>query len=93
MFLRVDDRAVTTAAGHLWQQTDACRDLAAAVLHLPRPESTAVRHGCGDLVEVCADAAELLAIDLELLTERLREGARVYDAVERALTAAADPRP
>ena len=93
MFLRVDDRALTSAAERLRQHADDFRDLAAAVLRVPQPQATPLRRGYIDLVEVCADAAELLAMDVELLTARLRAGARLYDSVERAVASASDPRP
>lgn len=82
MFLHYDGQHVVTTAGHAGSQAAACRDLAAALIGSQQVSDPDVRHGRTDLVEVCADAFELLALDVDLLAARMRAGARLYDAVE-----------
>ena len=93
MLLRFDGQHVGTAAEHTRSQAAACRDLAAAMLGAGQVSDADVQHGMTDVVEVCADAFELVALDLGLLAARMRAGARLYDAVEQAVTAASDAGP
>lgn len=89
MLVQFDARPVGAAAEHIRMQAAACRALATAVLGVARVSDADVRLGLGDLVEVGADAFELVALDLELLATRMHAGTRLYDAVERAAAAAA----
>ena len=82
MFLHFDGQPVVTTAGHARSQAAACRDLVAALIGSQPVSDPDVRLGRTDLVEVCADAFELLALDVDLLAARMRAGARLYDAVE-----------
>ena len=93
MLLRFDGPRVGTAAEHTRAQAAACRDLAAALLGTGPVSDADVQHGLTDVVEVCADAFELVALDLGLLAARMRAGARLYDAVEQAVITAADVGP
>ena len=89
MLLQFDGRQVGAAAEHTRTQAAVCRDLAAAALGTARVSDADVRLGLTDVVEVCADAFELVALDLELLAARMHAGARLYGAVEQAAADAA----
>jgi hypothetical protein len=73
----------TAVAAH----ADACRALSAGVAGLGDGLDLAdgdVRGGLSELSDVCADVLELVAIDLDLVADRMRAGARFYSAVESA---------
>ena len=93
MLLRFDGQQVGAAAEHTRSSAAACRDLAGAIRGTGQVSDPDVQHGLTDVVEVCADAFELVALDLGLLAARVHAGARLYDAVEQAVTAASDAGP
>jgi hypothetical protein len=91
MFLLVDGDGVVGASVTVAGHADACRALAADVSglgELADVADTDVRAGVGELADVCADALEVLAIDLDLVAARMSAGARLYSAVEAAAVAA-----
>jgi hypothetical protein len=85
VYLRFDGQPVNTAAGHIRAQAADCRSLAAQLRAIGQVVDVDLRRGLSDLVEVCADAFELVGLDLDLLAARMRAGALLYDAVESGI--------
>jgi hypothetical protein len=82
--LRVRSDGLVSAAGHLEARAQLARS------HLADDVSgglsdPALQEGVRVLADVAADALELVAQDLELLSTKVRSGAAVYDRVEGAL--------
>jgi hypothetical protein len=91
MLLLFDGDVVVAAAVTVAADAAACRALAAEMSGLGEVADLAetdIRAGVGELVDVCADVLDVVAIDLDLVAARMSAGARLYSAVEAAAAAA-----
>jgi hypothetical protein len=84
--VRVQDDALVSAAGHLEARARLADSHLAGCARVPAGLSDpALQEAVRTLTDVAADAFELVAQDLELLSTKVRAGAAVYDRVEGAL--------
>ena len=88
MHLLVDRQGVVAAGAQITDSAAACRVLAAALARFPDVSDPVVRAGIGEVADVCADVLELVAIDVDLVSVRVRAGAALYSAVDGAAVAA-----
>ena len=86
MSIRFDGDGVEDAAAHLRRQAETARALVAAAAGLTGP--IADRHlalAVLALADLTGDAAELVALDLQLLGSRLAAGSALLSGAERGL--------
>ena len=90
MRVEVDTWGVVTAAGHLRARADDLRALAPPVRRWPGDvRDPVLRSGVAALASEFADLAEVLALDQDVLADKVRAGARLYVDVEHGVAATA----
>ena len=86
MHVEVDSAGISTAATHLAEQADRLRQHRTSADrlqdHLTDPQ---LRAGAATLADLVSDVLELVAQDLDLLSTKVRAGAKLYDITERAV--------
>jgi hypothetical protein len=89
--VEVDTGGVLLAGSHLHARGSLVAAAAHGCAELPAGLSDpVVRAAATELADVAADVLELVAQDLELLADRVRAGAVLYDDVERRAREAMD---
>jgi hypothetical protein len=89
MPVSVDADALSAGARQIQRRSGECRELTAAAARLDGPADPAVGAALREVADACADALELVALDLEVVAARTLAAAAAYTAVERAVAAAA----
>ena len=85
MHLQVDPSTLLSSEADLRQRGAELRGTAAATARISGLRDPSVSAGLAQLTDVCGDALELVACDLDLVATRVGAAAVVYTATERVV--------